>query len=62
MSLPIYDDRYIKYKIITYGDESKYYLQIYLDNCACKIVNRYIDDRLSRWQTFSNWWRLIFDK
>ena len=62
MSLPVYDDRYIKYKIRTYGDESKYYLQIYLDNCAYKIVNRYIDDRLSRWQTFSNWWRLIFDK
>ena len=71
-ALPVYDDRYIKTKIRTYGDkvyanfcglnlpdddiecksftvisvdslrvyENKCYLQVYLDNCACKIVNK----------------------
>ena len=32
--------------------ESKYYLQVYLDNCANKIINNqmlyYLDDNLSR--------------
>ena len=73
-ALPVYDDRYIKAKIKSYGDknytsfrglnvteggaecesftvisigsllayESKYYLQVYLDNCANKIVNTQI--------------------
>ena len=71
-ALPVYDDRYIKAKIITYGDnvytnfrglnvpeddiecesfniisidsllvyENKYYLEVYSDNCAYKIVNK----------------------
>ena len=75
--LPVYDDRYIKSKIRTYGYEiytnfpglnvpehdiececftvisidslllynKKYYLQVYLGNCAYKIVNKH--DRLS---------------
>ena len=70
--LPVYDGRYIKTKIRTYGDnvyttfrsfnvlkddiecetftvisidyllvyESKYYLKVYLDNCAYKIVEQ----------------------
>ena len=81
-ALTIYDDRYIKDKIRTYGDEvytnfnslnlpengaecesytnisvdlllvyeKKYYLQIYLDNCVCKLVNTqkvdYLDGNL----------------
>ena len=31
--------------------ESKYYLQVYLGNCAYKIVNKK-NDRLSRWKSF----------
>ena len=70
--LPVYDGRYIKTKIRTYGDnvytkfrgfnvlkddiecesftvisidyllvyESKYYLKVYLDNCAYKILEQ----------------------
>ena len=81
-ALPVYDDRYIKTKIRTYGDkvytnvrglsvleddiecepftvisidsllvyDNKYYLQVYLDNCAYKIVSKqmtdYLDDNL----------------
>ena len=81
-ALTIYDDRYIKDKIRTYGDEvytnfnslnvpengaecesytnisidlllvyeKKYYLQIYLDSCVCKLVNTqkvdYLDGNL----------------
>ena len=77
-ALPVYDDRYIKTKIRTYGNkaytkfhvlnvseddiefesfaviftdsllvcESKYYLQVYLDNCAYKIVNKHMTDYL----------------
>ena len=77
-ALPVYDNRYIKPKIRTYGDnvytnfhgvnvpedyieyesftvisidslliyENKYYLQIYLDNCAYKIVNKQMTDYL----------------
>ena len=81
-ALTVYDDRYIKNKISTYGIniyttfcglnvpkddiecesstaisidsllvyEGKYYLQVYLDNCAYKIVNKqmtdYLDDNL----------------
>ena len=73
-ALPVYDDRYIKTKIRTYGDEvytnncslnviendiecesftvtstdslvvyeSKYYLQVYLDNFTCSIVNKQV--------------------
>ena len=73
-ALPVYDNRYIKAKIITYGDnvytnfrglnvpeddiecesfnvisidsllvyENKYYLEVYSDNCAYKIVNKQI--------------------
>ena len=72
--LPLYDDRYIKTKIGTYGDKvctnfrglhvpecesftvisidsllvyvNKYYLQVYLDNCACKILNKQMTDYL----------------
>ena len=76
--LPVYDDRYIKAKIRTYGDkvytnfrglnvpeddiecesftviaidsllvyENKYYLHVYLDNCAYEIVNKQITDCL----------------
>ena len=72
----MYDDRYIKTKIRTYGDkvytnfrvlnvpendieceyfrvisidsllvyENKYYLQVYLDNCSYKIVNKQMTD------------------
>ena len=71
-ALPVYDDRYIKTKIRTYGHkiytnfrdsnvpkddiecesfivisiepllvyDKKYYLQVYLDNCAYKTVNK----------------------
>ena len=77
-ALPVYDDRYIKTKIKTYGDkvyngfrdlnvseddtecesftvisiysllvyENKYYLQVYLDNCAYKFVNKQMTDYL----------------
>ena len=77
-ALPVYDDRYIKTKVTTYGDkvctnfsglnvpeddiecesftvisidsllvyENKYYLQVYLDNCAYKIVNKQMTDYL----------------
>ena len=81
-ALTVYDDRYIKNKISTYGIdiyttfrglnvpkddtesesstaisidsllvyEGKYYLQVYLDNCTYKIVNKqmtdYLDDNL----------------
>ena len=81
-ALPVYDDRYIKIKIKTFGDKvytnylgahvpeddmdcesftvisidsllvygSKYYLQIYLVNCASKIANTqmrdYFDEKL----------------
>ena len=77
-TLPVYDDRYIKTKIRTFGDkvdtnfrslnvpeddikcesftvisidsllvyDKKYYLQVYLDNCAYKIVNKQITDYL----------------
>ena len=34
--------------------ENKYYLQVYLDNCAYKIVKK-TNDRLSSWKSF---WRL----
>ena len=73
--LLVYDDKYIKTKIRTYGDKvytnicslnmpedgiecesfiviykSKYYLQVYLDNCTYKIVDKqmidYLDDSL----------------
>ena len=49
---PIYDHRYIKTKIRIYGDnvytnfrgsnvpDNKYYVQVYLDNCAYKIVSK----------------------
>ena len=72
-ALPVYDDRYIKTKIRTYGDkvytsfgglnvpeddikcksftvvsigsllvyENKYYLQVYIDNCAYKIIDEW---------------------
>ena len=88
-ALPVYDDRYIKTKIKTYGDkvycnfcglnvpediecesltgisidsllvyESKYYLQIYLDNCAYKIANKqmtdYFDENLFEDETLYN--------
>ena len=78
--LPVYDDRYIKIKIRTYGDkvhtnfcglnvseddiecefftvisidsllvyENKYYLQVYLDNCAYKITNKDITNAVLR--------------
>ena len=77
-ALPVYDDKYIKSKIRTYGDKiytnfhglnvpeddtecesftvisidsllvynNKYYLQVYLDNCACKIANKQMTDYL----------------
>ena len=77
-TLPVYDDRYIKTKIRTYGDkvytnfsglnlpqdeiecesctvisidsllvyESKCCMQVYLDNCAYKIVNKQMTDYL----------------
>ena len=75
-TLPVYDERYIKNKLRTYGDEvytnfrglnvpedaieyesftvisidsllaydKKYYLQVYLDNCAYKVVNKKMTD------------------
>ena len=71
-ALPVYDDRYLKTKMCTFGDkiytnfrglnvpedniecesftvisidsllvyDKKHYLQVYLDNCANKIVNK----------------------
>ena len=77
-ALPVYDDRYIKTKIRTYGNkfytnfcglnvpkddrececftvisidsllvyEKKYYVQVYLDNCPYKIVNKQMTDYL----------------
>ena len=77
-TLPVYDDRYIKTKITTFGDkfytnirdlyvpegdiecesftvisiysllvcDKKYYLQVYLDNYAYKIVNKRMTDYL----------------
>ena len=77
-SLPVYDDRYIKTKLITYGDkvytkfcgvivpedgvecesliiisigfllvhDTKFYLQVYLDNCAYKTVDKQMADYL----------------
>ena len=77
-TLPVYDDRYIKTKITTFGDkfytnirdldvsegdiecesftvisiysllvcDKKYYLQVYLDNYAYKIVNKQMTDYL----------------
>ena len=72
--LPVYDNKYIKTKIRTYGDKvytyfrdlnvpedesftaisidsllvynKKYYLQVFLDNYACKIVNKKVTDYL----------------
>ena len=57
--LPVYDDRYVKSKIRTYGNkvtvisidsllvyENKYYLQVYIDNCAYKTVNKRMTDYL----------------
>ena len=76
--MPVYDERYSKTKIRTYGDkvyskfrglnepeeniecesftvilidsllvyENKYYLQVYLDNCAYKIADKQITDSL----------------
>ena len=78
--LPVYDDRYIKTKLRTFGDkvysnfrdlnmpeddiecesftvisidslllyENKYYLQVYLDNCAYNVVNKQIMDYLDQ--------------
>ena len=75
-ALPVYDDRYTKTKIKTYGNKvytnfrglivpeddigyksftvisidsllvcaKKYYLQVYLNNCAYKIVNKQLTD------------------
>ena len=75
-AFPVYDDRYTKTKIRTYGDkvytnfrglnvpkddiecesftvisidslfvyENKYYLLVYLDNCAYKIANKQMTD------------------
>ena len=72
-SFPVYDDRFIKNKIRTYGDDvytnfrglnvpedyesftvisidsllvydSKYYLQVYLGNCAYRIANKKMTD------------------
>ena len=70
-AFPVYDDRYIKTKIRTYGNkvytnfcslcvpenvdsllvyEDKYFLQIYLHDCADKTVDKlvivYLDDNL----------------
>ena len=77
-ALPVHDDRYMKTKIRTCGDEfftnfrglnvpeddiecesftvispdlslayeNKYYLQVYLDNCAYKIANKQMTDYL----------------
>ena len=77
-ALPVYDDRYIKNKIRTYGDKvythfrglnvpkddiecesftvisidsllaykNKYYLLVFLDNCAYKIVSKQMTDYL----------------
>ena len=77
-ALPVYDDRYIKTKLRTYGNkvytnfrglnvpeddieresftvisidslllyDEKYYLQVFLDNCAYKIVNKQMTDYL----------------
>ena len=74
-TFPVHNDRYIKTKLRTYGDEvytnlnvpeddikresftvisidsllvygSNYYLQVYLDNCAYKIVNKQMTDYL----------------
>ena len=77
-ALPVYDDRYIKTKIRTYGDkvytnvrglnvpedyiececftvisinsllvyQNKYYLQVYLGNCAYKIAKKQLTDYL----------------
>ena len=77
-ALQVYDNRYIKTEIRTYGDKdyinfrglnvpeddrecesfvvicidfllvynSKYYIQVYLDNCAYKIVNKRMTDFL----------------
>ena len=77
-ALPVYDDRYIKTKIRTFGNKvytnfcgltvpeddiqcgsftifsidsllvynKKYYLQVYLGNCAYEIVNKQITDYL----------------
>ena len=78
-ALPVYDDRYIKTKIRTYGDkvctnfrglnvpeddiecqsftiistdsllvyDKKFYLQVYLDNCAYKIIKKQMTDYLN---------------
>ena len=83
-ALPVYDDRYIKTKLRTYGDkvytnfrslnvpeddtepfitisidswlahENKYYLQVYLDNCADQIVNRQMTNYLDE-NSFEDW-------
>ena len=53
-TLPVYDDRYIKAKIRTLIIsidylliyEKKYYLQVHLDNCAYKIINKQMTDYL----------------
>ena len=79
-ALSVYDDRYIKTKIRTYGDEvytnfrglnvpeddieckyfrvisndlllvcdNKYYLQVYLEYCAYRIVNKQMADYLDK--------------
>ena len=84
--LPVYDDRYIKNKITTYGDkvytnfcglnvpeddiecesfivifidsllvyENQYYLKVYLNNCAYKIVNKQMTDYLDE-NVFEDW-------
>ena len=77
-ALPVYDDKYIKTKIRTYGDKvytnygvlivpeddiecdsftvisidsllvykNKYYIQVYLDSCTYKILNKQMTDYL----------------
>ena len=84
--MPVYDDRYIKNKITTYGDKvytnfcglnvpeddiecesfivifidsllvykNQYYLKIYLNNCAYKIVNKQMTDYLDE-NVFEDW-------
>ena len=89
-ALPVYDDRYITNKIITYGDkvytnicglnvpeddiefesftvisidsllvyDEKYYLQLFLDNCSYKIVNKQTTDYLDE-NLFENYYHRI---
>ena len=59
--LPVYDDRYIKIKIRTYGD--KVYTNFRGLNVPVseEYDSRQGNDTLSWWKPFWEWWNLVFN-